>query len=185
MTLGDLAAWSTLAAIGALVVSAVALALFFGGAGAFWGPVNDVFVALFLFLLLPAVVAVWRLSPDDIGPWFGILSAAAMAGIAVAAVGQLLLVAGVIELRTSFLTGGVGVAPVLLWMAGLAVLVFAREITGVEVGWTLVAVLVLAVLAALSAVMLPVAATAIVSVLLTVALVAWLVALSSGVRLAA
>jgi hypothetical protein len=185
MTLGDLAAWSTLAAIGALVVSAVALALFFGGAGAFWGPVNDVFVALFLFLLLPAVVAVWRLSPDDIGPWFGILSLAAMAGIVVAAVGQLLLVAGVIELQTSFVTGGVGVVPVLLWMVGMGVLVFARDITGVEVGWTIVAALVLAGLATVSAMVLPVAATAVFASLLTAALVAWLLALIPAVRLAA
>jgi hypothetical protein len=185
MTLGDLAAWSTLAAIGALIVSAVALALFFGGAGSFWGPVNDVFVALFLFLLLPAVVAVWRLSPDDIGPWFGILSLAAMAGIAVAAVGQLLLVAGVIELRTSFVTGAIGVVPILLWMAGLAILVFTRQVTGVEVGWALVASLALAMLVALSVLLLPDAATAALSVLMTVALVAWLVALAAGVRLAA
>ncbi len=185
MTLGDLAAWSTLAAIGALVVSAIALALFFGGAGAYWGPVNDLFVALFLLLLLPAVVAMWRLSPDDIGPWFGLLGVAAMAGIVVAAVGQLLLVAGVIELRTSFVTGGIGVAPVLLWMVGLAVLVFTRDIAGVEVGWTLVAALALAALAAVSAAVLPDAATTVFAVLLVVALVAWLFALWVGVRLAA
>ncbi len=185
MTLGDLAAWSTLAAIGALLVSAAALALFFGGAGSFWGPVNDVFVAGFLFLLLPAVVAAWRLAPDDIGPWFGLLSVAAMAGIAVAAVGQLLLVAGVIELRTSFVTGGIGVVPILGWMAGLAFLVFARDITGVEVGWTVVAALVLSALVAVSAVLLPDAVTAALSVLLTAALVAWLITLAAGVRLAA
>lgn len=184
MTLGDLAAGSTLAAMGALVLSAVALALFFGGAGAFWGPVNDVLVALFLFLLLPAVVALWRLAPDDIGPWFGILSLAAVAGIAVAAVGQLLLVAGVIELRTSFVTGGIGVVPILLWMAGLAVLVFARDIAGVEIGWTVVAALLLAALVTVSVVVLPDAVTAVLSALLVAALVAWLFVLSDGVRLA-
>ncbi len=184
MTLGDLAAWSTLAAAGALVISAIALALFFGGAGSFWGPVNDVFVALFLLLLLPAVVAVWRLSPDDIGPWFGILSGAAILGVLVAASGQLLLVAGVISLDASYVTGGVGILPGLAWMVGLAVLVFSRDLLGVEVGWSLIATLGLAGLLTLSALALPTPATAVLAVLLTAALVAWLATLASAVRVA-
>ncbi len=184
MTLGDLAAGSTVAAAAAIMISAAALVLFFGGAGSFWGPVNDVFVACFLLLLLPTVVAVWRLSPDDIGPWFGILSAAAMAGILVAAIGQLLLVAGVISLDASYVTGGVGILPVLAWMVGLAVLVFAREMLGVEVGWSLIATLMLAGLLALSALALPTPATAVLAVLLTAALVAWLATLASAVRVA-
>jgi hypothetical protein len=182
MTLGDLASWSALAAIAALVVSAVALALFFGGAGDAWGPVNDTFVALTLLLLVLPLVAVWRLAPDDIGPWFGILTLLAVAGALVAAAGQVLLVVGAIGLNTSFVTGGLGILPVVAWAVGFAYLVFTRDVVGVEVGWLLVGALGAAALLTVSSLVLPVPVTAAVSVVLVALLAGWLLALSGAVR---
>lgn len=182
MKLGDLASWSALAAIAALVLSAIALALFFGGAGDAWGPVNDVLVALTLLLLLLPLVAAWRLAPDDIGPWFGLLTLLAVVGALEAAVGQVLLVVGVIGLETSFVTGGVGVVPLVAWAVGFAYLVFTRDVVGVEVGWLLVAVLVAASLLTASYLFLAVPVTAAVGVVTVVLLSGWLLALSSAVR---
>lgn len=182
MTLGAWAGYSAMAAIVALIVSGVTIALFFGGAGTFWGPINDLFVALTAILLILPIVAALRLAPDDIGPWFVVLSVTAVIGALLIAVGQLLLVAGAINLEASFVTGGAGVVPVLAWMVGLAYLVLTRDIMSVVVGYLVIGALVAAALATISSVILPWPATAAMSVVLLALLVAWLGVLAVELR---
>jgi hypothetical protein len=184
VNLGDWAGYSAIAAIVALIISGVTIALFFGGAGSFWGPVNDVFTALTAILLILPILAVLRLAPDDIGPWFGVLSVAATLGALLIAVGQLLLVAGVISLDSSFLTGGIGVLPFLLWLVGLAYLVLTRDVMSVVVGYLIGGVLVAAALTTVSALLLPWPVTTAFSVALLALLVAWLGLLAGEVRTA-
>jgi hypothetical protein len=139
------AGFSAAAAIPALFLAAVALALFFGGAGERWGPVNDVLVALTLLLLILPVVALPVVLDNPEG-WFVALSYVAVAGLVVAAIGQLLLVAGVIGLNTSFVTGGVGILPLLAWWAGVAYLALGAGMLPSHIGWWLVGTLGLGLL---------------------------------------
>lgn len=185
MTLGDLAGWCSLAAAVTLAASAVAIGLFFGGAGEWWGPVNDVLIAATLVLLVPPIVAAWRLAPDDLGPWFGLLTAVTVLGVLEAAIGQLLLVVGVISLDASYLTGGVGIVPFGAWAVTVAILVLTREVMPVEVGWLLGASLVVALGLAGSAAVGPAPLTAVLAAGLTALLCAWLVTLAGAVRMAA
>ena len=184
MTLGDLAAYCALGAIVTLVVAGITLALFFGGAGSYWGPVNDIFSALSLVLLLPVMLAVLRLAPDDIGPWFAIVTVAAIVGVLVGAAGQVLLVLGGIGLQASFVTGGVGIMPVLAWAIGLAVLIFTRDTLSVGVGWLLVGVLVSAAALTLISIIGWWPLTAAVSVVMLALLVGWLAAMAGELRAA-
>lgn len=182
MTLGEASGYGALAAAVTVVIAGVTLALFFGGAGAFWGPVNDVFVAITVLLLIPAIVAVTQLAPDDTRPWFTAVSVAAIGGAVVMAAGQLLLVAGVIGLNASFVTGGVGVLPFLVWMGALAWLVLARQAMDPAVGYLIVAVLASAAALTVSAAILPMPITTVTSVALLALLVAWMVVLSGELR---
>jgi hypothetical protein len=134
-----------------LLLSGVALALFFGGKGDRWGPVNDVLVAAALLLLAPAVLAVSDLAAEATGPWFPLVSFLSLAGIGLAAGGQLLLVAGRIELRTSFVTGGLGMLAMLPWAVGMILVAFTTAALSSLVGWLLVAVLVMIVLTSAAA----------------------------------
>jgi hypothetical protein len=150
VTLLRVAGLAALVAGPVLLLSGVALALFFGGRGERWGPVNDVLVALALLLLAPAVVALNGLADGVADPVFGLASAGALAGIAVAAGGQLLLVAGRLGLRASFVTGGLGVAAMLPWAIGLLVLALTTEVVGTAAGVLLAATLALAGLTAVA-----------------------------------
>src|SRR5215212_2664971 len=89
-----LAGISTWVAMVALVLSGIALALFFGGAGAFWGPINDGFIVVTAIALIPAALAVDRLASGDAAPWVRLLTVAAIAGLVVMAAGQSLLIVG-------------------------------------------------------------------------------------------
>jgi hypothetical protein len=129
-----------------LGLSAVALALFFAGRGERWGPLNDVLIALALMLMAPAVAAIAILADDTTGAWFVLLSVLALVGITVAAGGQLLLVAGGISLRTSFVTGGLGVLALLPWALGLVVLAFTTDALSTAVGALLAASMLVAAL---------------------------------------
>jgi hypothetical protein len=134
-TLYRAAGISAAVAIVAFVISGVALALFFGGAGQVWGPVNDVFIAIWAIALLLPMLAVDRIAGPQTGIWLRIVTVAAIAGAILAAVGQLLLVVGVIDLQTSYVTGGIGIVPVLVWMVALVVLAGPMHRLPRTIGW--------------------------------------------------
>ena len=71
---------SAVVALIALVISGVALALFFGGAGAFWGPVNDMFVVVTVLALILPILAVDRLAAQEGVGWMRFVSIAAIVG---------------------------------------------------------------------------------------------------------
>jgi hypothetical protein len=128
-----------------LAAAAITIALFFGGAGQFWGPVNDVFVALLLLAIILPVLAVDRLAGPGAQPWIRIVTVAALAGLTLGAIGQILLVAGVIDLQTSFITGGLGIIPFYAWLVALAVLAFGPGVLPPTVGWLVIAIIALTV----------------------------------------
>jgi hypothetical protein len=178
--LGRLAGPSTWLALVALVLSGIALALFFAGAGAYWGPVNDVLIAVAVLALIPAVLAVDRLAGNHAAPWTRIITIAALAGIVLMATGQSLLVAGRLSLDGSYVTGGIGVIPFLAWIALVAVLSLSSGVLPTAVGWlavaSLAAIVAMAVIAAFTmGPLLWVSGIAVV-----VALGAWLAALASS-----
>src|SRR5207253_5181620 len=121
-------------AIVALVLSGIALALFFGGAGEFWGPVNDALLVVTVIALVPAVLAVAR-AAGDVGGWVGIVSGAAILGLVLIAVGQTLLIVGVLSLDGSYVTGGIGVIPVIAWIVAVAVLALGANVLPTSTGW--------------------------------------------------
>jgi hypothetical protein len=126
---------SGVVALVALVVAAVTIALFFGGVGQVFGPINDVFVAIMVIALILPILAVDRLAAGQAGLWLRIVSVGAITGAVLIAIGQLLLVIGVIDLETSFVTGGLGVIPVLIWIVALIVLAVPLNILPSSVGW--------------------------------------------------
>jgi hypothetical protein len=126
---------ATLLAVVTLGLSAVALSLYFGGAGEIFGPVNDALLAATFALLAPAVEAVRQLARGAAGRWFGVASAAALAGIATAAVGQVLLIVGLLPLAGSFVTLGVGALLFVGWTVALAVISLRHGVLGRAVGW--------------------------------------------------
>jgi hypothetical protein len=146
-----LASLSTWLALVALLLSAIALALFFGGVGDFWGPVNDALIVVTAIALLPAVVAVVRLAGDQGAPWVSIVSVAAIAGLVLIAIGQTLLIIGRLSLDGSYATGGLGVLPFLAWIVLVAILALGMGVLPSRTGWlavlTLVAIVVFSVTA--------------------------------------
>jgi len=130
-----MSSWASWVALVALVVAAVTIALFFAGAGAFWGPVNDVFDVVVLVALVFPVLAVDRLAGPAAEPWLKIVTVAAIAGLTLAAAGEALLVIGVIDLETSYVTGGVGILPFMAWLIALAVLALGRGTLPPSIGW--------------------------------------------------
>jgi hypothetical protein len=150
--LDRLAGPSTWLALVALVLSGIALALFFGGAGQFWGPVNDAFIVVAVIALIPAVLAVDRLAGSHAAPWTRIITIAAIAGIVLMATGQTLLIVGRLSLDGSYVTGGIGVIPFVAWIVLVAVLSLASGVLPSSVGWLAVASLVgIVLLAAVAA----------------------------------
>ena len=149
-TLIRLGGYSALAAIPALVLSGVFLALFFGGFGDFYGPLNDIFSALTLLLTIFPAIAVYAIYREQVGQWFAIITWLAVGGMLVAPIGQLLLVVRVIQLETSFVTGGMGITPVLIWLGALAYLALRHGQVPAVIGWLLVAGLALALLLTLA-----------------------------------
>ena len=166
-------------AIVTLVISGIALALFFGGAGGFWGPVNDVFIAATGFALLLPIVAVDRLAGGD-AAWLRVVTIIGIVGALVMAIGQLLLVVGVITLDDSYITGGIGFAGALIWILALVVLAF-----GVHAIPTIIGALAAVSLGLVVATGVIAAATTgpllwVVTVVLLAALVAWLGSLATN-----
>jgi len=186
-TLYRLAGLSAVVAVVALIISGIALALFFGGAGEFWGPVNDVFIALTLLALILPMLAVDRLAGPSAGIWLRVVTVAAIAGAVLGAAGQLLLVAGVIDLETSFVTGGLGIVPVLVWFLALVILAFGPGTLPAAVGWLAAGTLSLIVVGSIvSAITLgPVSWVAWTAVLLVLAASIWSLGTSLSGRVAA
>lgn len=172
------AGYATYAAVVTLVLSGIALALFFGGAGAFWGPVNDVLVAVSLFLLIPAVLAVRDLARNErVATWFEALTYLALAGMVLAAIGQLLLVVRVIDLQTSFVTGGLGILPFLAWVGALSFLALGGGLVSRTVGLWGAAFVILCIVTVIAIPVLPQTLLYSMGVPLLVTLVGWLIAL--------
>ena len=153
------------------------LALFFGGRGDRFGTLNDLFSAIALLLLILPVIAVNEKVAADAGGWLLPLTVATLAGLLLAAVGQLLLIVRVIDLSTSFMTGGLGILPVLGWVIALVWLSLASHRLPDLVGWMGIALLGSAAFTALfSALKLSFAMWAF-TVVLAASLLGWLVAL--------
>jgi len=144
-TLVRAAGISSIVALVGLIVSGITIALFFGGAGAWWGPINDLAVAATLVALLLPVLAIDRLALPSTGLWLRIVTVAALAGLTLAAVGQVALVLGVIDLQTSFVTGGVGIIPFFVWLVALAVIAFRMDVLPSTLGGLVVAIIVLTI----------------------------------------
>jgi hypothetical protein len=178
--LDRLAGSATWLALVALVLSGIALALFFGGAGSFWGPVNDVLIVVTAIALIPAVLAVDRAAGDHGAPWTRIVTVAALAGLVLMAAGQSLLVAGRLSLEGSYVTGGIGVIPFVAWMVLVAALSLASGVLPATVGWLAVAALAAIVAEAVVATLTQGPPLWIASVALLVVLAAWLAALATA-----
>jgi hypothetical protein len=173
-----LASWSTWLSLVALVISGIALAIFFAGPGEPFGSINDAFIALALVALIPAVLAVDRLAGSHGSPIVRIATIAVIAGIVLAAVGQLLLIARVITLEDSYITGGLGILPVLAWMLLVAALALGPGVLPATVGWLAAVVLVAIVATSVVASVTFGPALWVVGVALVAALVAWLASLA-------
>jgi hypothetical protein len=173
-----LASWSTWLSLVALVISGVALAIFFAGPGEPFGSINDAFTALALVALVPAVLAVDRLAGQHGAPLVRIVTVAAIAGIVLAAVGQVLLILRVITLEDSYITGGLGILPLLAWMLLVAVLALGPGVLPASVGWLSVLVLAAIVATGLVSIVTLGPVLWVVGLALVVALVAWLASLA-------
>jgi len=170
---------SAVVALIALVISGITLALFFGGAGAFWGPVNDMFIVVTVLALNLPMLAVDRHAADAGIGWVRLVTIGAVLGAILIAVGQTALVLGFLSLQGSFVTGGLGFIPIVVWLVALVVLTFASGVLPSPVGGAAVVVLVLIGVEALvgSATYGPLLWIA--SIALLAAMVAWLWILSS------
>ena len=175
-----LAGPSTWVALAAFVLSAIALALFFGGAGQFWGPVNDAFIVVAVLALIPAVLTVDRLAGDAGAPWTRIVTVAAIAGIVVMATGQTLLIIGRLSLEGSYVTGGIGVIPFLAWIVLVAVLALSSGVVPRPVGWLAVASLGAIVACSVIAAVTRGPVLWVATIGLVVVMSAWLAALASA-----
>jgi len=166
-----LSAWL---AIPSLLLSALFLVLFFGGKGAGYGSLNDFFVAVVAVLLVLPARALVAATGDAAGRWFDVLSWLAVAGLVLVAVGQLLLIARVISLGGSFVTGGAGIVPVLMWLMAQVVIGLRKGRPSRALGWSAVAVLACSVLASVAPALRSEPAVWVTTALLLASLVAWL-----------
>jgi hypothetical protein len=105
------------------------------------GKLNDLFSAIAVLLLIPGVLALRQLVGATAPDWFLTFSLIAAAGLALAGLGQLLLIARVIPLNASFMTGGLGFLPFLAWLAILAGLSIRSALVAPLVGWITVGLL--------------------------------------------
>lgn len=172
-----LAGASALLAVPVLVLAGIFLALFFGGRGERFGALNDLFTAIGLLLLVAPATAVYLIARDSTGDWFLVLTIAAVAGMALAAGGQILLTLRVIDLQTSFVTGGIGVVPVLAWVGATVWLALSGHLLPEAVGGLGAATLASAALLTVASVVRLDAAVWPLSVVLMAALGGWLITL--------
>ena len=166
-----------LAAAVTLVLSGIALALFFSNVAYVFGPINDVLLGLTFVLVVPAIIAVRRLAVPVTGSWITWLSWAAVAGIGLLVVGQLLLVAGLMSLGLSFITLSVGILPFLAWTVAIGILSLRGRLLTRAVGLWGVGMAVALVGAAATWGLLPIDAWAAFGVVLLLAFTGFLVVL--------
>ncbi|HSM38249.1 MAG TPA: hypothetical protein VK838_02870 [Candidatus Limnocylindrales bacterium] len=180
-TAGNLA----IASVVLFVAALVALALFFGGVGDFWGPINDVTIAVSLLLVIPVIWAVDGFTWPTVGIWLTVIGWAAVLGILLAAGGQLMLVIGVVPLETTFATFGIGALPYLAWILALSWVALQADVLPRGIGWWGVGFLAVAAVSLLIAPLLPVSSATLTVLLggpLTVAYSGWLLGLAGFLR---
>ena len=177
-----LAAPSAFLAVPVVILAAITLAIFFLGPGEPFGSLNDLFDALALLLLIPPVVGIQARLGDEPGGWLGPLTVLTILGLLIAAAGQLLLIARVIDLGTSYVTGGLGILPLLVWICALIWLSLGAHLLPESLGWSAAAFLGSAVLVIIFALLRVAVAVGISSVVLLVALLGWLAALGLALR---
>jgi len=175
-TLYRLAGWSSALAIVMLLISGVALALFFS-IGEPWGSINDFFVVLTALLLILPMLAIDRIAVGQ-APWLRPVTIAAIAGAVLIAVGQSLLILRVIGLYDSYATGGLGLLPLLVWWIALVVLAFGTHAVAPAVGWAAAAMLATIVVYSLIAVVTLGPVLWVASVVLLVVISAWMALLA-------
>ena len=166
-----------LAAAATLVLSGIALALFFSNVAYVFGPINDVLLGLTFVLVVPAILAVRRLAVGVTGSWITWLSYAAVAGIVLLVVGQVLLVTRLMSLGMSFITLSVGVLPFIAWTVAIGILALRGRILTRGVGVWGIGMAVALVLAAATWGVLPIGLWAAFGVALLVAFTGFLVVL--------
>lgn len=166
-----------LAAAVTLVLSGIALALFFSNVAYIFGPINDVLLGLTFMLVVPAILAVRRLAVDVTGSWFTWLSYAAVAGIVLLVAGQILLVTRLMSLGMSFITLSVGVLPFIAWTVAIGILALRGRILTRGVGFWGIGMAVALVLAAATWGVLPIGLWAASGVVLLLAFTGFLVVL--------
>jgi hypothetical protein len=176
-TLYRLAGWSAAVAIVTLIISGIALAIFFQ-IGEPWGSINDFFVVLTALALILPMLAVDRVAVDRAG-WLRIVTIVAIGGAVLIAIGQSLLIARVIDLQASYLTGGIGLVPVLVWLVALVVLAFGSHALVPAIGWSALASLAMVVIFSLVAAATMGPAMWVASIVLLLAISAWLALLSA------
>jgi hypothetical protein len=175
-TLYRLAGWSSAIAIVTLIISGIALAIFFS-IGEPWGSINDFFIVLTALALIPPMLAIDRIAGDS-AAWLRPVTILAIAGAVLIAVGQSLLIVRVIDLNASYVTGGVGVLPVLAWLVALVVLAFGTHGVAPAIGWTALAALGAIVVFSLIAVVTLGPVLWVASIVLLLAISAWMGAMS-------
>ena len=98
----------------------------------------------------------------------------------VAGLGQLLLVARVIDLSASFVTGGLGILPILAWLVAVTWLALGANLLPATVGWLGAAVFASAALVTVAAALKLGVATWVLAGGVVLALVAWLWSLGAA-----
>ena len=171
-----LAGWSSALAIVMLLISGVALALFFS-IGEPWGSINDFFIVLTALLLILPMLAIDRIAVGH-APWLRPITIAAIAGSVLIAVGQSLLILRVIGLYDSYATGGIGLLPLLVWWIALVVLAFGVKVIPSEIGWSAAAMLAAIVVYSLIAVVTLGPVLWVASVVLLLVISAWMALLA-------
>lgn len=141
---------SALAAVPTLILAGVTLALFFNGKGDWLGSANDLLSALALLLLIMPVWVFYRLYQGQTGGWLLYSTVAAFVGIGLASAGQVFLVIRIIGLNASFVTGGIGIIPIILWAIAFLLLTLQHGPLPSSLGWLLVAVLILSAISTLA-----------------------------------
>ena len=176
-TLYRIAGWSAALAVVTLIVSAIALAIFFQ-VGEPWGSINDGLIVVTALALIPAMVAIDRLAGGQ-AAWLRIVTVLAIAGAVLISVGQSLLIVRILSLEGSYVTGGIGLLPILVWLVALVVLAFGAGAIPASIGWTALASFVMIVAFSVVAMITMGPALWIAAVVLIGVLVAWLLAMST------